>query len=434
DKIIADNIILAKSKQKKIDTKKEKIVAKNIILAQVKADARLEENNEWIKYIAKTSYDVMWDWDIPTGEIYVGDSIEEVFGYKIQSNTVNFIDFSHCLLPDEKETVEKQLFQTLASDDKSWKNSYMFRRNDGSVAFTTSRASIIRDKEGKAIRLIGAIHDISRLHELENKLEDHVTAHDEDSEKFLLAAKLSSDVIWDWKISINEIFIGEGFEELFGYIIQKNKGNVADWGNHLHPDDKEAVKKGLHDAIASSAVHWQQAYRFMRANGSYAKVFDRASIFRSADGKAYRMLGVMQDIDLQKENKKSGLELINDRKGMLVQQIKNVIGELIDNSDEQLQINFSAYLGKKLQYSYTYLANLFSQSENISIQKFIIVQKIESVKELMVNDELNLTEIAWKLHYSSVAHLSNQFKKVTGLTPTYYKQIKHKRRTALENV
>jgi PAS domain S-box-containing protein len=174
-KLVADNIILAKSKHKIVDTKKEKIVAANIILAQGKSDARLAENNEWIKYIAKTSYDVMWDWDITSGEIYVGDSVEEVFGYKVQNNRVNFKNFIGCLLPEEKDIVEKKLLKKLASVDKSWNDAFMFKRYDGSEATTTSRASIVRDEHGKAIRLIGAIHDISKLQELENKLEEQTT-------------------------------------------------------------------------------------------------------------------------------------------------------------------------------------------------------------------------------------------------------------------
>ena len=192
--------------------------------------------------------------------------------------------------------------ETLASGDKSWNDSYKFKRQDGSVASTISRASIVRDEEGKAIRLIGAIQDVSRLKDLEKKLEEQTTIHNWDNEKFLLAAKLSFDVIWDWNLLTNEMFLGEGFEELFGYTLRNNKGNMAvDWGNHLHPDDKEAVEQGLHDAIASSATHWEQAYRFTRADGSIAKVFDRASIIRHADGKAYRMIGAMQDISRQKE-------------------------------------------------------------------------------------------------------------------------------------
>lgn len=130
----------------------------------------------------------------------------------------------------------------------------------------------------------------------------------------------------------------------------------------------------------------------------------------------------------------SGLELMDDRKSILIEKIKNVIVEMVHYSDDQLKTNFSYYLSKKLQYDYTYLANIFSEEEGITIEKFIISHKIERAKELIVYDEMNLTEIAWKLHYSSVAHLSNQFKKTTGLTPSYFKQQKHKRRIALENV
>ena len=434
EKVVANNIARAISKQKHIDTIKEKIVADNIILAQEKSDTRLAENNEWIKYIAKTSYDVMWDWDIASSEIYVGDSIEEVFGYKVKNNTVNFKHFSRCLIREEKTIVEKKLLETLTSGKNSWNDSHMFKRHDGSLAFTKSRASIVRDGNGKAIRLIGATHDVSRLQELEIKLEEQTTNPEQDSEKFLLAARLSLDVIWDWKILTDEIFIGEGYQELFGYTIQDNKGNTADWGNHLHPDDKEVVKKGFQEAIESGASLWQHTYRFTRADGSIANIFDRASIFRHTDGKAYRVIGVMQDISLQKEKRVALLDFTNDKKGMLIEKIKNVIVDLVHHSNEQLQTNFSDYLSTKLEYDYTYLANLFSEVENISIQKFIIAQKIELAKDLILNDELSLTAIASKLHYSSVAHLSNQFKKVTGLTPTYFRQLHNQQHTVLENV
>lgn len=425
EKIVADNIVLAKAKQKEINSKKQKIVANNIIVAQAKSDAMLAENNEWIKYIAKTSYDVMWDWDIATDEIYVGDSVEEVFGYSVQNNTVKFLDFTRCLLPEEKDAVVNRLSETLASAKKSWKDSYQFKRHDDSIAATTSRASIVRDESGKAVRMIGAIQDVSRLHELENKLSEQINMQGEDSEKFL-SATLSYDVIWDWNILTNEVFIGEGFEELFGYAIQSNKINFTDWTNHLHVEEKDDVKKGLYDAIASANVSWEQAYRFTKSDGTHGKVFNRASIFRHADGKAYRIIGVMHDISRQKVNKGSGHALVDYKKIMLVEKIKNAIVEVVHYSDEQLQTNFSQHLSKKLEYDYTYLANLFSEVTGISILQYIISQKIERVKELIADNTLNLTQIAYKLHYSSVAHLSHQFKKVTGLTPSSFKQLRGK--------
>ena len=131
---------------------------------------------------------------------------------------------------------------------------------------------------------------------------------------------------------------------------------------------------------------------------------------------------------------KAGLELMDDKKSVLIQKIKNVIVELVHYSEEPLTVKFSEYLSQKLNHDYTYLANLFSEVQGITIEKFFIAHKIERVKELLVYDELSLTEIAYQMHYSSVAHLSTQFKKVTGLTPSYFKQLKEKRRNMLENM
>jgi AraC-like DNA-binding protein len=132
--------------------------------------------------------------------------------------------------------------------------------------------------------------------------------------------------------------------------------------------------------------------------------------------------------------KKSGLELMDDKKSILVEKIKGIIIELVHYSEEQIKINLSDYISEKLNHDYTYLSNLFSEVKGTSIEKFYLAHKIERVKELLVYDELSLTEIAFKLHYSSVGHLSNQFKKITGLTPTHFKNLKDNRRKGWNNV
>lgn len=129
-----------------------------------------------------------------------------------------------------------------------------------------------------------------------------------------------------------------------------------------------------------------------------------------------------------------GLELMDDKKAILIERIKNVITEMIHHSDEALKTNYSDYISEKLNYDYTYLSNLFSEVKGTTIQQFIIIHKIERAKELLIYDELNLTEISYKLHYSSVAHLSNQFKKITGLTPSHFKQLKNKNRSPIEDI
>ena len=131
---------------------------------------------------------------------------------------------------------------------------------------------------------------------------------------------------------------------------------------------------------------------------------------------------------------KSGLELLDDKKNILIERIKAVIVEMIHYSEELPKINYSDHISEKLNQDYTYLSNIFSEVKGITIQQYIIFHKIERVKELLLYDELTLTEISYRMQYSSVAHLSNQFKKVTGLTPTFYKQLRQKRKGNLENL
>ena len=152
------------------------------------------------------------------------------------------------------------------------------------------------------------------------------------------------------------------------------------------------------------------------------------------------MVEIFEDITTEQRNQlkenllKSGLELLDDKKSILIERIKNVIVEMIHYSDELPMVNYSDYISEKVGFDYTYLSNIFSEVKGITIQQFIIIHKIERVKELLIYDELNLTEISYKLNYSSVAHLSNQFKKITGLTPSFYKQLKNKRRKNLEDI
>jgi len=149
---------------------------------------------------------------------------------------------------------------------------------------------------------------------------------------------------------------------------------------------------------------------------------------------------IMENISMdQREQLKiglhsAGLELMDDKRAVLIERIKNVITEMIHYSDETPKINYSDYISTKLDYDYTYLSNIFSEIKGITIQQFIIIHKIERVKELLLYDELNLTQISYKLHYSSVAHLSNQFKKITGLSPSRFKQLKHRGRKPIEEL
>jgi AraC-like DNA-binding protein len=149
---------------------------------------------------------------------------------------------------------------------------------------------------------------------------------------------------------------------------------------------------------------------------------------------------VEEYISIEKKNqlnvamKKIGYPLIEDHKTILIEQIKAIIIELVHYNETQIKTNLSDYLSEKLHYDYTYLANIFSETHGHTIEHFFLTHRIERAKELLVYDELNVTEIACKLHFSSVAHLSNQFRKVTGLTPSHYKHLRIRKRQPLEKV
>lgn len=149
---------------------------------------------------------------------------------------------------------------------------------------------------------------------------------------------------------------------------------------------------------------------------------------------------IMENITEEQRNKiktallKSGFELMDDKRAVLIEKIKNAIIEMVHHLDEVIKINFSNYLSEKLNHDYTYMSNLFSEVQGTTIEQFIIAHKIERIKELIIYGELSITEIAWKMNYSSVAHLSNQFKKVTGLSPSHFKKLKDKRRSPLEEI
>ncbi len=158
--------------------------------------------------------------------------------------------------------------------------------------------------------------------------------------------------------------------------------------------------------------------------------------------KNIRLGEVTLENDLTSEDKQKienvfeplGFEVIDDKKGRIIEKIKNTIINLVHHQEQDLKTNLSDVVSEELHHDYNYLSNLFSEIEGTTIEKYFIAQKIEKVKELLVYDELSLSEIAFRLNYSSVAYLSNQFKKVTGLTPSHFKQVKEDKRKPLDKL
>lgn len=158
---------------------------------------------------------------------------------------------------------------------------------------------------------------------------------------------------------------------------------------------------------------------------TYVKIGEVETIENIQEDQMKQLVAALEEV---------GLFLLENKQNILVEKIKSLIIELVQYTEEQIKVNLSDFLSEKLNYDYTYLANLFSETNGITIEKFYLLHKIERIKELIVYDEFNLTNIAYKMRYSSVAHLSNQFKKFTGLTPTQYKMLDDKSRDSLENI
>ena len=149
---------------------------------------------------------------------------------------------------------------------------------------------------------------------------------------------------------------------------------------------------------------------------------------------------ILENISEQQKKKlktallRIGLDLMDDKRAELIEKIKNSVIQMVHYSDENLKVNFSVYLSEQLKFDYTYLSNIFSEVQGTTLEHFIISHKIERIKELIIYDELNITEIAQLMNYSSVAYLSSQFKKITGFSPSQFKQMKDQRRSPIEEV
>ncbi|HMK27146.1 MAG TPA: PAS domain S-box protein [Chitinophagaceae bacterium] len=426
EKIVADDIALAKSKQISIDIKKEKIVADDIILAKAKADAGLAENNEWIKHIAKTSYDVMWDWDIVTGQVYIGDSIEEVFGYKLENNTVDFKDLSKDLLVEGEGTIKK-VMKVLASRKKNWDDSYKIKRYDGSVASVVSRASIVRDRRGKAIRMIGATQDVSRLQELEKKLEQEIVSKGDLStaykESFKLIFNSSSDVLFDADLVTNEIIVSDGYEKEFGYKITNNMTQAKDWMGHIHPDDKEIVMEDYRKMLASEKTEWKYSYRFLRADNSVANILSSRIILRNPDGRAYRMIGSMHDISKQKVLEEKLLQEVKLKEKQIAEATEDAKETARSDIGKELHDNVNQLLGASKLYlemakqggvnseMYINRSSLYTLSAIEEIRKLSKGLTTDIIKNLGLSEAIdNIAQDTMQINPVKISCVSKSFK------------------------
>ena len=336
------NLAAAKARHKKIELHQAAVVAKGLARALKESAATMAKNNEWIKNISKTSYDVMWDWNIATGKMYVGDSIEEVFGYKVVNNTIRYKDCVELLLPAERDDIEKKIRKAINSNQTKWNDSFKIKRFDGSIATITTRASILRNENGDASHLIGSIQDISRLWEMEQKLKQQVLQAEKQIESFQLLSKLSFDGIWDFNVLTKEFFVSETFAQAFGISTDRNVLSI--WRQIAHPDDCINAEENLSKALKSLDTKWEYTGRLVHPGGAIAQVFCRANIIRDKSGTALRIIGAIHDLSkenileerLEQEIKLKELQIIDAMADARDAERSNIGQELHDNINQLL--------------------------------------------------------------------------------------------------
>lgn len=264
------------------------------ITERKRQQAELQSSNERFALACRATNDIIWDWDVRNNTVLRSEGFTR-YGYspnELESSATSWVDVIH---PDDREEVAESNRAALQNSEITyWEAGYRCRKSDGTYATVVDKGCIIRDELGRAVRMVGAMKDVTEQRRQENALRLA-------NERFELVAKATSDALWDWDISNNTCHFNEGFTAMFGHgytadLVYKN------WLDNIHDEDKKVVVDSISEALNNVSMHqWQGEYRFYRHDKSIAHVLDRGFIIRDTNGRAERMVGSMQDITGLKE-------------------------------------------------------------------------------------------------------------------------------------
>jgi PAS domain S-box-containing protein len=268
--------------------KAAKLVVAHDVTAKVDVETELRKSNERFTYAAKASSEALWEWTVETNEFYISQAYTDIFGWKTDSNR-KFEEWHDYIHPDDRDETIRSYYAAIADKNREhWSKEYRYRRSDASYAFVHDKAIILRNEQGEAIKVVGAIQDITNQKTAEEELR-------KSNERFVLVSKATSDAIYDWDITTEDLHWGEGMHTLFGY--EPGKIDIPTWETLIHPGDRPRIEKSLSDALANPEKnYWKEEYLFSRQDGSYSYVLDRGFIIRDNARQAIRMIGSMQDI------------------------------------------------------------------------------------------------------------------------------------------
>lgn len=270
------------------------LVVAHDVTSKAVAEEELRKSNERFIYAAKASSEALWEWDVLNEEAYISETYTQILGWKANEFR-KFDEWHDYIHPDDKKETTESYYTAIKNPDvERWEKEYRYLKSDGTYAFVMDKASILRNEEGKAVKVIGALQNITAQKEIEADLK-------RSNERFLLASRAASDAIYEWDVVTNELHWGEGLSTLFGF--HPKEVPIAIWEKLIHPEDRDRISKNLSDALTHRRKKlWKEEYRFIKKDGSYAHVLDRGFFVRDEDGNTTRIIGSMQDITERKYN------------------------------------------------------------------------------------------------------------------------------------
>jgi PAS domain S-box-containing protein len=304
-----------------------RLVSVNDITKKVIAENALKKSNERFEHASRAASEALWEWDIENDTLYISPAYTTILGHQVEANR-KYAEWHNYIHPDDREQTLLSFYASIDNPDvDKWEKEYRYRKADDTYAFVVDRAVILRSSEGKAIKVVGAIQDISNRKLAEEELR-------KSNERFELAGKATSDAIWDWDLTTNEVHWGRGLYALFGY---KENIDTASWGTMIHANDRLRVEKSLEFTLFSTAKrYWKEEYQFKDAHGNYRYVLDRGFIIRDEDRKPLRMIGAMQDIT-ERRRKEEELEQSNERFEMAALATSDIVWDL-DLTTNKIQL------------------------------------------------------------------------------------------------
>lgn len=273
--------------------RKCRMISANDITDKINTENELRDSNERFELAVNATSDAIWDWNIQTSAIYWGKSLSTLFGYRQNLNKKEWIANIH---PQDQEKVEYSLMMTVFQSNKNhWTEEYRFKDIHGNYRFVLDRGFIVRNEQNKPVRMIGAMQDIT-----DRKLKEQELEHS--NERFEIASRATSDIVWDWDLTSNQIELADNYTLTFGVSIPADKKISPDlFTERIHPDDVRKWKSNITATLVNAKnVKFEEEFRFRRSDETYAFIIIRGYILRNEQGKAIRIIGAISDISEKK--------------------------------------------------------------------------------------------------------------------------------------